>query len=85
MELLALVGKKQKAEWLGKVMEVLLEEPSCEMPGFWQARSQYHAPDVDGVVYVRGNDYQAGEFVKVKITDVDSYDLFAEPIVIADK
>ncbi len=85
MELLALVGKKQKAEWLGKVMEVLLEEPSCEMPGFWQARSQYHAPDVDGVVYVRGTDYQAGEFVKVKITDADSYDLFAEPIVIDDK
>ncbi len=39
-------------------------------------RSEYDAPDVDGVVYVRSKaPLKAGNFVQVKITDAYEYDL----------
>ena len=39
-------------------------------------RSEYDAPDVDGVVYVRSKvPLKAGDFVQVMITDAYEYDL----------
>jgi ribosomal protein S12 methylthiotransferase len=43
------------------------------------ARSEGDAPDIDGVVHVLdGHDLEVGDFVRVRITDCDVHDLYAE-------
>lgn len=44
------------------------------------ARSVADAPDIDGLVYIDTDQLQAGDIVKVRITDADEYDLWAELI-----
>ena len=40
-------------------------------------RSQYDAPEIDGVVYVKSDkNVVPGDIEKVKITGADEYDLF---------
>jgi len=41
------------------------------------ARSYAEAPDVDGILRVSGRRLEPGEFVDVRITDADGYDLEA--------
>jgi ribosomal protein S12 methylthiotransferase len=43
------------------------------------ARSEGDAPDIDGIVHVLdGHDLEVGDFVRVRITDCDVHDLYAE-------
>lgn len=42
------------------------------------ARSFADAPEIDGYVYVDSDQLNAGDIVKVRITDADEYDLWAE-------
>ena len=45
------------------------------------SRSEYDAPEVDGLVYVHSNEeLKGGDFVTVKITDAYEYDLVGEKI-----
>lgn len=60
-------------KFLGTIMDVLLDEKE---DGLYLGRSQYDAPEVDGMVYVNSTgELNAGDFVKVKITDTLEYDL----------
>jgi ribosomal protein S12 methylthiotransferase len=65
--------KKNQGE-LGNVVDVLIEQehPST---GELIGRSVRFAPEVDGLVYVKGK-APLGTIVQVKITDADIYDLF---------
>jgi ribosomal protein S12 methylthiotransferase len=67
--------KKNRAE-IGKVVNVLIEQENPET-GEFIGRSPRFSPEVDGVVYVRGNPRLAS-LVPVKITDADIYDLYGE-------
>ena len=45
------------------------------------ARSEGDAPDIDGLVHILdGQDLEVGEFVRVRITDCDVHDLYAEVV-----
>ncbi len=45
------------------------------------ARSMGDAPEIDGLVIVPdGADFEVGEFARVRVTDVDVHDLYAEPV-----
>lgn len=68
---------KNKAE-IGKVVDVLIEQENPET-GELLGRSARFAPEVDGVVYVRGSAH-LGSIVPVKITHADIYDLYGEGI-----
>jgi ribosomal protein S12 methylthiotransferase len=50
--------------------------------GMPQGRTQGHAPEVDGAVYIAGEPrgVRAGDFVEVKITEASDYDLTGEII-----
>lgn len=66
-------------KWLGRIKTVLVETPQENgSQQFWQARMEQQAPDVDGVVLVRGEKLKAGVFVPVMITGVEDYDLIGE-------
>lgn len=61
---------------LGKTLEVLIEEKHKD---YYLGRSQYDAPEVDGVVYVKTQKkLSCGEFFRAKIIDTLEYDLVAE-------
>ena len=63
---------------IGKTIRVLVDEVSKHEV---IARSSADAPEIDGVVYI-GNDrsLKVGDFVDVRVTDSDSYDLWAEKV-----
>ena len=49
--------------------------------GDYIARISSQAPEVDGLTYVKGTtSFKTGDLVKIKITDVDVYDLFGEVV-----
>jgi ribosomal protein S12 methylthiotransferase len=68
------VSRARNAAWVGKEVDVLIEGVSEDDNSIWVGRSARFAPDVDGVVYVRG-DARVGKIVRVRITDSDIYDL----------
>ena len=64
---------------LGTEMEVLIEER--DQAGGYLARSQFDAPEVDGLVYVRTRKkFIPGDFAKVRICDTLEYDLVGETL-----
>ena len=58
--------------YVGRTVKVLVEEPGV-------ARGEGDAPDIDGRVYVP-RELAVGEFVEVKITGYQDYDLLALPM-----
>lgn len=46
----------------------------------WMGRSYADAPEIDGVVYVRGQELQVGEFVPVEIEARQDYDLLGSVV-----
>ena len=64
---------------IGSVERVLVDEVMPD--GTLVCRSQYESPDVDGEILVRGTSVPVGEFITVKITGAEEYDLEAERIL----
>jgi ribosomal protein S12 methylthiotransferase len=72
------VSRQVNAAFMGKTMDILVDE---ENETGYLGRSQYDAPEVDGLVYLRSRrKLNKGELVKAKITDTLEYDLVAEAI-----
>ncbi len=60
---------------IGREYDVLIESRG---KGQYIGRNSEMAPEIDGEVYVKGNNLVVGTFVKVKITDAMEYDLVGE-------
>lgn len=70
------VSREVNKKFLGRVLDVLIDE---EGSGSYLGRSQFDAPEVDGLVYVKSaRKLKPGEFVRVKIMDTMEYDLAGE-------
>lgn len=67
-------------DYLGKTIDVLIDEKIPNEANRFSGRTQGDAPDVDGVVYVTGEDLKIGEFYNVKVTDTLEYDLAGEAL-----
>jgi ribosomal protein S12 methylthiotransferase len=62
---------------IGTTLEVLVDGPS-EDPAFpWEGRTAGQAPEIDGVVYLRGR-FEPGRFASVRIVEVEGYELVGE-------
>ncbi len=63
---------------------MLAEGESEETPMLWEGRTQFHAPEIDGKVYI--NDFgeleslEAGRFYKAEITEAHEYDVIARVV-----
>ncbi|MBI5855979.1 MAG: 30S ribosomal protein S12 methylthiotransferase RimO [Nitrospirae bacterium] len=66
--------QKSRAK-VGATMEVLVDGPSEEAEGLWEARHEGQGPEIDGVVYVNKGQVAPGDLVKATITDATAYDL----------
>jgi ribosomal protein S12 methylthiotransferase len=69
----------RNAARVGQPLHVLIDRPAGrdESDGF-VARHAGQAPDIDSVVFLRTRGVHPGEFVDVKVTDYQAYDLVAE-------
>jgi len=75
------ISRRQKRALRGREFDVLVEGPSSESELLWEGRSEIHAPEIDGKLFI--NDFGAraelvpGEFVRCEITETHDYDVVA--------
>jgi ribosomal protein S12 methylthiotransferase len=81
MKLQRSISKRAKQNWVGRELTVLAEGESDETALLWEGRTQFHAPEIDGKVYI--NDFgalenlEAGRFYRAEVTEAHDYDLVA--------
>jgi ribosomal protein S12 methylthiotransferase len=75
------ISKKDKQKWVGQQFDLLVENESEETPLLWEGRTQFHAPEIDGKVYI--NDFgpyeqlTPGSFHRCEVTEAHEYDVVA--------
>lgn len=71
-------------EWsrqqVGRELEVIVDGPDPEVPNHARARGHADAPDIDGMIRVKGKNLKPGDLVQVKVTAADDYDLAARAL-----
>ena len=85
------ISLEKNKEFIGKELDMLIEYVEHDAVGAYRGtpkrvvgRSFRDAPEIDGELYIdldvgaNGNLPNPGEFIKVKVTDCDEYDLFCE-------
>ena len=81
MKLQQSISRRAKQQWVGRELVLLAEGESEETPLLWEGRTQFHAPEIDGKVYI--NDFgelstlEPGRFYKAEITQAHDYDVVA--------
>ena len=77
-------GQQDRLAWernaalAGTVVDVLIDGPS-EDPAFaWEGRTAGQAPEIDGVVYLRDRGLTPGRFSRIRIVEVEGYELVGE-------
>lgn len=75
----AAVTKEFNAKQVGKVLRVMYEDVDFDKNMF-VGRAQFQAPDVDGVVYIKGNELEVGKYYDVEITKSTNYDLYGKVV-----
>ncbi|WP_341678827.1 30S ribosomal protein S12 methylthiotransferase RimO [Niveibacterium sp. SC-1] len=72
------ISTQRLERWLDREITVLVDDVDDEGA---LARSEGDAPEIDGLVIIPdGHELQPGEFARVRVTDVDVHDLYAQPI-----
>jgi len=75
------VALEVNKKMLGAQKMVLIDEQDSQQSNLFLGRTEYDAPEVDGLVYLKTQkDVKVGEFYKVKIIDTLEYDLVGEVI-----
>lgn len=75
------ISKEIQQQYLGRTFKVLIEEKEKGEENIYLGRTEYDAPEVDGIVYVHSkNKLAPGDFIQVKITDTYEYDLAGDAV-----
>ncbi len=81
MQIQQRISRKRKKALVGREFDLLLAGPSSESDLLWEGRTEMHAPEIDGTVYVSDfagvTDPQPGNFYRCEITEAHDYDLVA--------
>ncbi|MCW5314808.1 30S ribosomal protein S12 methylthiotransferase RimO [Nostoc sp. KVJ3] len=78
MELQQPISQKKNQQEVGKIVDVLIEQENPES-GELIGRSGRFSPEVDGLVYVKGQ-AKLGTIVPVAIHHADTYDLYGQVV-----
>ena len=79
MELQQEISADCSAQFVGKTLKVMIEGKLTD-ENVYVGRTYRDAPDVDGYVFVNTDDQlMTGDFISVRITGSDEYDLMGEP------
>jgi ribosomal protein S12 methylthiotransferase len=81
MKLQQSISRRAKKDWVGRELIILAEGPSEETPLLWEGRTEFHAPEIDGKVFINDfgplDDLEEGRFYRAEITESHDYDLVA--------
>jgi ribosomal protein S12 methylthiotransferase len=84
MRLQKAISKKAKQKWVGQQFDLLVESESEETPLLWEGRTQFHAPEIDGKVYINDfgpfDELKPGSFHRCEVTETHEYDVVARLI-----
>ncbi|MGB6132191.1 MAG: 30S ribosomal protein S12 methylthiotransferase RimO [Acidobacteriaceae bacterium] len=82
------LSRQAKRELVGREIHVLVEGESEETPLLWEGRTQHHAPEIDGTVYL--NDFgpfealTPGTFYRCEVSEAHDYDVVARVVEISE-
>jgi ribosomal protein S12 methylthiotransferase len=78
------ISKQAKRRWVGRELVLLAEGESLETPLLWEGRTQFHAPEIDGKVYINDlGDLETlanGCFYRAEVAEAHEYDLVARVV-----
>jgi len=75
------ISRSIQEQFIGKTLKILIEEKQKGEQDVYLGRSEFDAPEVDGIVYVHSKkQLKSGTFVMNKITDAYEYDLVGEAL-----
>lgn len=74
------ISSENNQKFFGKELKVLIDETDSVDAEQFVGRSQMDAPEVDGVIYVKGDNLKPGDFRCVRVTGTMEYDLIGEEI-----
>ena len=81
MQIQRQISKKNKRKLVGRQFDVLALGPSEETELLWEGRTEMHAPEIDGKLFINDfgdhADLAPGEFYRCEITEAHDYDLVA--------
>jgi len=70
------ISRRLQEDFVGKTVEVLIDERLPNEENIYSGRTEADAPEVDGQVFVSSSRaLQPGDFVRARITDSTEYDL----------
>lgn len=69
------ISLKRNEEMIGQIAKVLVDRIEVDTR---VGRTQWDSPEVDPEVYVSGSDAEPGEFINVKITGAEPFELYGE-------
>jgi len=65
---------------VGRELEAIVDSADPEVPNHYLARGHADAPDIDGIIRVKGKNLRPGDLVRVKVNAADGYDLAGRAI-----
>lgn len=72
------ISKEINSSYVGKEIEVLIDEIKLGKPNIVLGRTRADAPEIDGKVIIRGDKAKVGNIIKVKVIEASEYDLVGE-------
>ena len=75
LEAQAVISQRKNEARIGRVLKVLVERASERFPGHFEARTEFQAPEGDGITLVQGKGLAAGAFARARIDEATCYDL----------
>ncbi|OGX28965.1 MAG: ribosomal protein S12 methylthiotransferase RimO [Omnitrophica WOR_2 bacterium RIFCSPLOWO2_12_FULL_51_24] len=69
------ISSENNGRFIGSEFEILVDEKEGSEKGVYLGRTYMDAPEIDGLVYIKGPGIRAGDFVTARITDTLEYDL----------
>lgn len=81
MQTQQVIAEAINRRFLNQGLKVLIDEPEKKNDNIYLGRTEFDAPEVDGVVHVHSRDkLSPGDLVSVKIIDTLEYDLVGERV-----
>ncbi len=82
MQLAARISEDKLAGYIGRELSMIVTDAAAELygEGWLAGRSEFQAPDVDGMIYFYSKTASIGDMVQVRIIDHEVYDLIGEQI-----
>ena len=69
------IAFKKNRQLLGKTLDVIVDK---KINGYYEGRTYGDAPDVDGIILLKGKNIKVGNIYRAKVSDTKGYDLVGE-------